>query len=147
MNIAVISFTDAGRKLSLQMKDLSANVKLYCKQAGFPTDSEIVEKVESNLKEWTKIQFHEKDVLIFIGATGIAVRAIAPFVKDKKTDPAVLVLDEQGRYCIPLLSGHIGGANEIASLLEQKIGTEAVITTATDINQTMRGRCICEKMI
>lgn len=71
--------------------------------------------------------------LIFIGAAGIAVRYIAPWVRDKFTDPAVLVMDEKGRHVIPLLSGHVGGAVQLAKELASETGGEAVITTATDV--------------
>ena len=71
--------------------------------------------------------------LIFIGAAGIAVRYIAPWVKDKFTDPAVLVMDEKGQYVIPLLSGHVGGAVRLAGMLAAETGGEAVVTTATDV--------------
>ena len=78
--------------------------------------------------------FDRMDALIFIGACGIAVREIAPYVRDKKTDPAVLCLDERATFVIPLLSGHIGGANALAARLAAALGAQAVITTATDVN-------------
>lgn len=80
-------------------------------------------------------QLWKKDnTLIFIMATGIVVRTIAPYMKDKKTDPAVIVMDESGHYVISLLSGHLGGANQKAGEIARFLGGEAVITTASDIN-------------
>ena len=72
--------------------------------------------------------------LIFIMATGIVVRTIAPLIKDKRTDPAVIVLDEKGEYAISLLSGHLGGANKLAKEIADFLGGQAVITTASDVN-------------
>lgn len=79
-------------------------------------------------------QFSWAEVLIFIGSCGLAVREIAPHIKDKQSDPAVIVIDELGSFTIPLLSGHIGGANALAVELSEKLNSTAVITTATDIN-------------
>ena len=87
------------------------------------------------LKQVVQEAFQEKDAILFIGAAGIAVRLIAPWVRDKMKDPAVLVIDEQGRYTIPILSGHMGGGNELAEAAAQILGAEAVVTTATDLRQ------------
>jgi cobalamin biosynthesis protein CbiG len=76
----------------------------------------------------------EHKAFIFVMAAGIAVRTIAPLLKDKKTDPSVVVLDEKGRFAISLAGGHLGGANGLAEELASHLGAEAVITTASDIN-------------
>ena len=78
--------------------------------------------------------FGTSDLLVFVGACGIALRKIAPYVRDKRTDPAVVCVDEQGTFVISLLSGHIGGANGLTKTIAQAIGAVPVITTATDVN-------------
>ena len=79
--------------------------------------------------------FNDVDAMVFVGSVGIAVREIAPHVRDKATDPAVVSIDELGQFCVPLLSGHIGGANDLALELAAALGATPVITTATDINK------------
>lgn len=88
----------------------------------------------TGLREWTASAFASADALVFVGAAGIAVRATAPFVRDKTVDPAVVAVDECARYAVPLLSGHLGGANDLARMIAAVCGAEAVITTATDRN-------------
>ncbi len=84
------------------------------------------------LSQATARWFAEADALIFFTATGIAVRCIAPFAQDKFRDPAVLVMDENGRFAISLMSGHAGGANRLCQMLAKATGAQPVITTATD---------------
>jgi len=139
MNFRIISFTKGGRNHSLKVRDaLVAH--------GYQEDTVTLYTVKSadldqNFKTMTeglsaviKDGFEREDALIFIGAAGICIRGIAPFLKDKRLDPPVLCLDEAGTYVIPLLSGHVGGANRLARLLAGSLSAEAVITTATDIN-------------
>ena len=87
---------------------------------------------DAPLEELVKEAFPSADALIFWCAAGIAVRCIAPCLTHKSQDPAVLVLDEKGKHCISLLSGHMGGANALAGTVSALCGAEPVITTGTD---------------
>ena len=92
------------------------------------------EREEEFLSQWTGKMFAEKRAMIFVSATGIAVRAIAPWIRDKMTDPPVVTVDEGAQFVIPLLSGHVGGANELARHIADWMEAVPVITTATDVN-------------
>lgn len=127
MRISVISFTQNGDKLNSMLADVFSDEEVI--QSGYG-----VSKRSCTLSEWTEKAFNKSDAIIFIGAVGIAVRAVAPYIKSKDVDPAVIVTDEKGRFVIPVLSGHIGGANRLARRIASAIGGTAVITTATDIN-------------
>lgn len=139
IKVSVISFTERGIELSRKIKQVWNEVEiiLYTKCSSYVSkqdDGDIL-TVESSLGEWTGKQMKEKCVLLFIGSCGIAVRSIAPYVTDKLHDSPVLVLDEMGNYVIPILSGHVGGANELACILADKLQAVPVITTATDLNK------------
>ena len=124
--ITLISFTDKGHKLNDRVSEaLRDQGEEICSIKGLPEGK--------SLDDVTYEAFKGK-ALIFIGAAGIAVRAIAPHIVGKDKDPAVLVMDEKGKNVIPLLSGHLGGGNELAANTASLIGGEALITTATDIN-------------
>jgi cobalt-precorrin 5A hydrolase len=134
MRISILSFTRKGAKLSLIIKKgLAHQVNCYAVEDFIENNEEFI-PIKSDLKNIIERIFFEVDALVFIGATGIAVRAIAPFINDKRTDPAVISIDEKGTYVIPILSGHIGGANSLSEQIAKLIGAVPIITTATDIN-------------
>lgn len=93
-----------------------------------------VRRVTPPLADFTAPLFREMDALVFVSSCGIAVRAVAPHVRDKATDPAVIAVDETAQFVVPLLSGHIGGANRLARHLAVALGATGVVTTATDAN-------------
>ncbi|SFA92551.1 cobalt-precorrin 5A acetaldehyde-lyase [Acetitomaculum ruminis DSM 5522] len=136
MNISIVSFTDNGSKVNaniLEKLKKDNDVKAYA-ISKYASKYGLLETGKP-LKEWTKEHFKD-DAIIFISATGIAVRSIAPFIEKKTTDPAVIVMDERANFVISLLSGHIGGANELTLKLSKITGALPVITTATDVNNT-----------
>lgn len=140
MKLSVISFTENGKQLSesiVKLLEKELEIKLYTKcEAGIKDDiySDIL-FLKKSVGDWAKERMQEQNALLFIGACGIAVRAVAPFLTDKLHDVPVLVMDEKGKYVIPILSGHMGGANDLANHIAEKTGAEAVITTATDLNK------------
>lgn len=131
MKISIICFTltgqQTGEKLKKALEKQKHAVSLYAKS------KYISDSIKESTKEWAGEQFESADGIIFIGATGIAVRSIAPYVASKKTDPAVLVTDECGKFVISLLSGHLGGANELALQAAEALQAVPVVTTATDM--------------
>ena len=124
MTCAYLAFTDTGLALAKRLAAALPGSVARCGQDG------------TSLAEWTGVQFVQSDALIFVGAAGIAVRAIAPHCKSKTTDPAVVVVDECGRFAVPILSGHLGGANDLARTIAAVCGAVPVITTATDAHGT-----------
>ena len=120
MTRAYLAFTDTGLALARRLADALPGSVDRCGSGGV------------SLAGWTALQFAQSDALVFVGAVGIAVRAIAPHCRSKASDPAVVVLDECGRFAVPVLSGHLGGANDLARALAAVCGAVPVITTATD---------------
>lgn len=140
MRLAVISFTRCGSaacgRLVGRFRELGAECEGYVQEkyleglAGQPGIFPVKEPVGA----WTGRMFGRVDGLVYIGAAGIAVRAIAPYLKDKMTDPAVVAVDELGTYAVSLLSGHVGGANRLAKAVAGILGAKPVITTASDVH-------------
>ena len=131
MKLSLICFTRAGAEVCKRLVKNLSKTGWDCEAWG-PKEAGLV-PLKTGLVEWAGEQFEGKDGLVFIGAAGIAGRAIAPFIKSKREDPAVVVVDDKGKYAISLLSGHLGGANELAAKAAKILGGQAVITTATDL--------------
>ncbi|MDX9871158.1 MAG: cobalamin biosynthesis protein [Clostridia bacterium] len=124
MKAAVIAFSERGQALG-------ERVVSYFLQNG--ETAGLTRCKEGGLGEWTKTHFQE-DALIFIGSCGIAVRAVAPFLRSKTSDPAVVVIDEFAACAVSLLSGHLGGANDLTVRLARFLEALPVVTTATDVH-------------
>jgi cobalt-precorrin 5A hydrolase len=112
----IVALTQAGRRLGQTLESELADAELWYKPAPF------AEKIQQ--------AFTDKNSLIMICATGIVFRTLAPVIKDKHEDAAVVVIDEAGEFVIPLLSGHQGGANQLAHEIAELIGAQVVLTTA-----------------
>ena len=120
MRIAILAITNQGRNTASRLKaELPSTELLICHEG-----------VKKSIEE----AWGEYDCLICVMATGIVVRCISGLLDSKFVDPAVVVVDERGKYAISLLSGHIGGANKVVRMLAEKCGTEPVITTASDVS-------------
>jgi cobalt-precorrin 5A hydrolase len=150
---AVAALTSNGAQLAANIgKALNADVYI---------NKRLMESLEFNgtiaidcdFTDFTGRLFDKYNEIILIMACGIAVRAIAPYIKGKTVDPAVVVLDEKGRHVISLLSGHIGGANKLAKEVASITGGTPVITTSTDVNGVIsfdmfavKNRCVIENI-
>lgn len=122
MIIYICAFTEKGMSVISDIQTL------------MPSHIFVTKEKNISLHSWVKSGFELRAPIIFVGACGIAVRSIASFVYSKLSDSPVIVIDEKKQYVIPILSGHVGGANELACEVAGLLGAEAVITTATDIN-------------
>ena len=132
MKVALICFSltgqQTGERLCRGLEAAGMTAELDKKSKYLP------DSIQISTSAWAGEKFSDSDALIFIGATGIAVRSIAPYVASKKSDPAVLVVDECGKFVISLLSGHLGGANELALKTAEILEAIPVVTTATDLH-------------
>lgn len=137
--ISIIFFTRQGYALACRMREAldAEEIQIYTTKEEIASEHPEVLLVSGGLQTWCAAVFYSSRLLIFIGASGIAVRTIAPFLQSKTKDPAVLVADERGNYVISLLSGHLGGANAYARQVALSIGAEPVITTASDVNRKL----------
>lgn len=135
MRKIIFSITEEGVALAHKIAQKLDGCTIFIKNRDF-----------DKLRDAVDDNFNKFDALIFISATGIAVRMIAPHVVSKLTDPAVIVIDELGQHVISLLSGHVGGANDLAIKIADIIDAEPIITTATDVNKKFAVDSVASKL-
>lgn len=133
MKVAVITLTKGGLHLAEKLIRFNENIDIYTHKE----KREYTKLIKLPLHDNIKQLMNDYDILIFIMATGIVVRLIAPFIKHKSIDPGIIVMDEEGKYVISLLSGHLGGANEYTNKLADFLDASPVITTASDVKNTI----------
>lgn len=138
--LAIVAITKHGAEMARRLAAQAPDADLYISPK-FKIDPEPAGArpiyYDSTLKDLIARMFDDYVTLVFYVSLGAVVRLIAPNLKDKKTDPAVLVIDDAGKFVISVLSGHLGGANEMAELLAEKIGAAPVVTTASDVGKTV----------
>lgn len=130
--MAVWAITPNGVSLAKRIRGTQAGACVYAPAALAERSGDVI--LFDRLADTLKDAFRSHDAHVFVMSTGIVVRLIAPYLQHKTIDPAVIVVDEKGNHAISLLSGHLGGANDLAHTIAEKIGAEPVITTATDVS-------------
>lgn len=141
MKIATWSITKAGGISSLKITKSIGGDNYTLEKFKIPNTKNF-----TNLSQELEKSFFLYDAHIFIMATGIVIRTIAPFISTKDKDPAIVVVDENLTFSISLLSGHIGGANNLAKTLEERLGLTAIITTSSDITGKIAVDSLSEKL-
>lgn len=141
MRIAVVSITKHGITLAGKVVTALPGAQLFTPEK-FRSEAEAAAPgaahcYEGKVGDQVPALFAAFDGIIAIVSLGAVVRLIAPYLKNKETDPAVVVIDEAGKFVIPMLSGHLGGANALAGHLATALGAIPVLTTASDARQTL----------
>ena len=149
--IALVCITENGKQLAFKINALIKDSDVYIvsnknNNLQHEAKKEHIFLVKEKLSELVGKLFKDYQYIVFIMATGIVVRVIAPYINSKFSDPAILVTDEKGTNIISLLSGHMGGANEMTQYLSDLIGSNPVITTATDVNKKSSLDMIAKKL-
>jgi len=134
--IAVLAITKNGIKMSLKLKEYFSNFEVFA-PIKFSDNNEKIQWYDESTSGKIVELFKNNDGVICLFSLGAVIRLLAPHIKDKKTDPAVIVIDDNANFVISVLSGHLGGANELSNEIAEKIGATSVITTAADVNKTI----------
>ena len=133
---SVLAITKNGINIGNNLKELFPDWNVYA-PSKLTSDVKRITWYSEPTSEKIIDLFKNNNALICIFSLGAVIRLIAPYLKDKKTDPAVIVIDDKANFVISILSGHIGGANELTEEIAEKLGALPVITTAADVNKTI----------
>ncbi|MGB1769452.1 MAG: cobalt-precorrin 5A hydrolase [Nitrosopumilus sp.] len=134
--VSVLAITKNGIIIGEKLKELFPNWDVFAPEKLSNKNSEITWYSEATTNKIIEL-FKNSNALICLFSLGAVIRLIAPHLKDKKTDPAVIVIDDKTNFVISVLSGHIGGANELTQQIAEKLNALPVITTAADVNKTI----------
>ena len=134
--ISVLAITKNGIEMGLSLKNLFPDWQIFA-PSKFSDKNEMINWYDDSTSIKIVDLFQSNDALICLFSLGAVIRLIAPHIKDKKTDPAVIVIDDKAQFVISVLSGHLGGANELSNNIAAKINATPVITTAADVNKTI----------
>ena len=134
--IAVLAITKNGIDMSLRIKEHFSDFEIFAPVKFSDNNGKIQWYDESTTQKIVDL-FKSNDGIVCLFSLGAVIRLLAPHIKDKKTDPAVIVIDDNANFVISVLSGHLGGANELSNEIAEKIGSTPVITTAADVNKTI----------
>lgn len=134
--IAVLAITKNGVNIGLKLKEYFPNWDIFAPSKFLNDSNGIIWYSESTTEKIVEL-FKNNNGLICLFSLGAVIRLIAPHLKDKKTDPAVIVIDDKTSFVISVLSGHLGGANELTEIIAEKLGAISIITTAADVNKTI----------
>ena len=134
--ISVLAITKNGVEMGLSLKNLFPDWQIFA-PSKFSDNNEMINWYDDSTSIKIVELFQSNDALICLFSLGAVIRLIAPHIKDKKTDPAVIVIDDKAQFVISVLSGHLGGANELSNNIAAKINATPVITTAADVNKTI----------
>ena len=134
--ISVLAITKNGVEMGLSLKNLFPDWQIFA-PSKFSDNNEMINWYDDSTSIKIVDLFQSNDALICLFSLGAVIRLIAPHIKDKKTDPAVIVIDDKAQFVISVLSGHLGGANELSNNIAEKINATPVITTAADVNKTI----------
>ena len=134
--ISVLAITKNGIKIGLNLKKKFPSWQIYAPSKFSDNNTDLQWYSEPTTTKIIEL-FKTNDAMVCIFSLGAVIRLISPFIKDKKTDPAVLVIDDKAKFVISTLSGHLGGANQLTEEIAEKLGAIPVVTTAADVNKTI----------